>query len=131
MFVSWSLRIIAYCEISCKTFIHLRKILLPILTKRAPRTRWLSGKVRRPFPKYALFLVSLYFQGYEFREAVDGREGVHLYETDGQFEYVSLLRFESSGYLFTLPVSFCLIYQCQYWMVGYDLHLLEPRKPGL
>ena len=37
---------------------------------------------------------------------------------------------EFSGYLFTLPVSFYSIYQCQYWMVGYDLHLSETRKPG-
>lgn len=35
-------------------------------------TRWLSSK------------------GYEFREAVDGREGVHLYETDGQFDVILL-----------------------------------------
>ena len=54
-----------------------------------PRTRWLSSKVRRLFPKCALVLGSPYCQGYEFREAVDGREGVHVYETDGQFEYVS------------------------------------------
>ncbi len=71
------------------------------------------------------------FQRYEFREAVDGREGVYLFETDGQFEYVSLLGLESPGHLLTLPVSFCSIYRCQYWMVGFDLHLLEPRKPGL
>jgi len=31
-----------------------------------------------------------HFQGYEFREAVDGREGVHLYETDGQFDVILL-----------------------------------------
>jgi hypothetical protein len=30
----------------------------------------------------------LCFQGYEYREAVDGHEGVCLFETDGHFEYV-------------------------------------------
>ena len=55
-------------------------------------------------PKCALILGYLFFQGYEFREAVDGREGVQLFETDGQFEYVSLLKSESYGHIFTLPV---------------------------
>ncbi|KAI9512992.1 Fph type histidine kinase [Russula earlei] len=35
-------------------------------------TRWLSSK------------------GYEFREAVDGHEGVHLFESDGQFDVILL-----------------------------------------
>jgi CheY-like chemotaxis protein len=32
-----------------------------------------------------------HLQGYEYREAVDGHEGVRLFENDGQFEYVSPL----------------------------------------
>jgi CheY-like chemotaxis protein len=44
-----------------------------------------------------------------------------VFENDGQFEYVSLRRLESSSDLFILPVSFCSIYQCQYWMVGFQL----------
>ena len=34
-------------------------------------------------------LAAISFQGYECREAVDGHEGVQLFETDGHFEYVT------------------------------------------
>ncbi len=43
-------------------------------------------------------------QGYEYREAVDGHEGVCLFETDGQFECVS---FPSFGRL-----AIHSLYQC-------------------
>ena len=33
-------------------------------------------------------LAAISFQGYEYREAVDGHEGVQLFESDGHFEYV-------------------------------------------
>jgi hypothetical protein len=33
-------------------------------------------------------LAPISFQGYEYREAVDGHEGVQLFESDGHFEYV-------------------------------------------
>jgi len=33
-------------------------------------------------------LAAISFQGYEYREAEDGHEGVQLFESDGHFEYV-------------------------------------------
>lgn len=81
---------------------------------RAPRTRWLANKVRRLCLEFTLILVAIYLQGYEFRQAVDGHEGVRVFETDGQFEYVFRPMLEPSGHPFTLPVLFCSIYRCQY-----------------
>ena len=37
-----------------------------------------------------LYTSTIYLQGYEYREAVDGHEGVRSFEGDGRFEYVSL-----------------------------------------
>jgi hypothetical protein len=79
-----------------------------------PRTRWLSSKVRVQFPIMGIHYNRSYLQGYEHREAVDGHEGVRLFESDGQFEYVSLPRLRLSGHPLTLPVSFSSIYRCQY-----------------
>ena len=38
------------------------------------------------FERFILAATS--FQGFEYREAVDGHEGVQLFESDGHFEYV-------------------------------------------
>ena len=55
------------------------------------RVKWLKNKVQilncRP---RACIYQSL--QGYEYREAVDGLEGVRTFETDGRFEYVDATR---------------------------------------
>ncbi|KAI0297235.1 hypothetical protein B0F90DRAFT_1740348 [Multifurca ochricompacta] len=54
-------------------------------------TRWLSSK------------------GYEYREAVDGHEGVRLFETDGHFEYVSISRPQISDRSFDRFTSVILL----------------------
>jgi hypothetical protein len=41
-------------------------------------------------------------KGHEFRDAVDGRDGVNIYESEGPFEYVTL---PFTALLFLLEVS--------------------------
>jgi hypothetical protein len=33
----------------------------------------------------------VFIQGLEYREAVDGREGVDIFKSDGPFEYVNII----------------------------------------
>ena len=53
------------------------------------RIKWLSTKVS-DHDLYHLTFILNDWQGYDFRDAVDGRDGVSVYETEGPFEYVSL-----------------------------------------
>ena len=50
------------------------------------------------------FILAISFQGYEYRQAVDGHEGVQLFESDGHFEYVPS----------SFSLMFLIVYPSQY-----------------
>jgi len=57
-------------------------------SQRNFRMKWLSSKVRSVLhQKHADANKS--FKGYDFRAAVDGRDGVNVYSQQGPFEYVT------------------------------------------
>jgi CheY-like chemotaxis protein len=60
-----------FFEICCKNFMPPRDLLL-VLIPCPSRTKWLSNK------------------GYDFRSAVDGRDGVDVFEKEGPFDVVLL-----------------------------------------
>jgi len=50
--------------------------------------KWLSSKVRSvPYQNHVDTDKS--FKGYDFRAAIDGRDGVNVYSQQGPFEYVT------------------------------------------
>ena len=55
------------------------------------------------FERYILAAIS--FQGFEYREAVDGHEGVQLFESDGHFEYVPPSPLSPLRFLINCPIQ--------------------------
>lgn len=49
------------------------------------RMKWLSNKVKTIFSKF-LISTDISHQGYDLRAAVDGRQGVTVFEREGPFE---------------------------------------------
>ena len=47
--------------------------------------KWLSNKVKTIFSKF-LISTDISHQGYDLRAAVDGRQGVTVFEREGPFE---------------------------------------------